>query len=159
MTNEKRMPYLVQRMRRRDNGARKGIDALFGFDYMGAAEFEFGALGRALAVAREKTDTGPAEIAHGKHAVWFVGGADDLTTAKALFADQITSGRKVRLKESTYIRESVAGTSDWFDDVRDWQKFDGWWAIDSCSAFTLFRTKTFADEWLAALGLASEPRR
>ncbi len=36
------LPYLIQRVKREDHPDKKGIDKLFLFDYMGAAEFDFG---------------------------------------------------------------------------------------------------------------------
>jgi hypothetical protein len=40
--------YLVQRLDRRDSDVRKGFDNLFACQYMGAAEFEYGALPESL---------------------------------------------------------------------------------------------------------------
>lgn len=49
-------PYLVQRaaFKSRDTAHGAGIDRLLRFDYMGSAEFEFGALPNSLRVIREK---------------------------------------------------------------------------------------------------------
>lgn len=41
-------PYLIQRANFEKNKQGKGIDALLRFDYMGSAEFEFGALPQSL---------------------------------------------------------------------------------------------------------------
>ncbi len=45
-------PYLIQRAKF-ENRSGKGIDTLLGFDYMGSAEFEWGALPKALQRTRE----------------------------------------------------------------------------------------------------------
>ena len=41
-------PYLIQRAKFQDNSNAKGIDSILSFDYMGSAEFEFGALPQSL---------------------------------------------------------------------------------------------------------------
>lgn len=48
--DENYSPYLIQRaeFKAPDNNKRKGIDAILRFDYMGSAEFEFGALPASL---------------------------------------------------------------------------------------------------------------
>ena len=46
-------PYLIQRAKFQDNPNRKGIDSILDFDYMGSAEFEFGALPQSLKRIRE----------------------------------------------------------------------------------------------------------
>jgi hypothetical protein len=46
-------PYLIQRAKFDNNPSRSGIDKLLSFDYMGSAEFEFGALGKSLARIRK----------------------------------------------------------------------------------------------------------
>lgn len=64
-------PYLVQRILKKDYSApgKKGVDALFSFDYMGSAEFEFGALPQALKRMREhakdlKIETETCNLGH-----------------------------------------------------------------------------------------------
>jgi len=47
-------PYLVQRGRFGGKSFSEGIDKIIKWDYMGAAEFEFGALGKSLKRIREK---------------------------------------------------------------------------------------------------------
>lgn len=47
-------PYLIQRARfSKFHSDKIGIDSLLDFDYMGSAEFEFGALGKSLKRVRE----------------------------------------------------------------------------------------------------------
>ena len=46
-------PYLIQRAKFENRENRKGIDALLSFDYMGSAEFEFGALPNSLKRVRQ----------------------------------------------------------------------------------------------------------
>ena len=53
-------PYLIQRAKFQDqeNSGREGIDSILDFDYMGSAEFEFGALSQSLKRI-------------GEHVLWF----------------------------------------------------------------------------------------
>lgn len=53
---EKVVPYLVQRCRFEKREKMSGIDAILSFDYMGSAEFEFGALPKSLRAIREEID-------------------------------------------------------------------------------------------------------
>jgi len=46
-------PYLIQRAKFENRDSKKGIDAILKFDYMGAAEFEFGALPQSLNRVRQ----------------------------------------------------------------------------------------------------------
>jgi hypothetical protein len=41
-------PYLIQRAKFKNRGDKEGIDSILKFDYMGSAEFEFGALPESL---------------------------------------------------------------------------------------------------------------
>lgn len=47
-------PYLVQRAKFNDRTDKRGIDNILQFDYMGSAEFEFGALPKSLENIRKK---------------------------------------------------------------------------------------------------------
>lgn len=51
-------PYLIQRAKFEKHASKdaKGIDSLLRFDYMGAAEFEFGALPKSLKRVREEIE-------------------------------------------------------------------------------------------------------
>lgn len=51
--NKIKQPYLIQRGMFFKNELRKGIDSILRFDYMGAAEFEWGALPESLKRIRE----------------------------------------------------------------------------------------------------------
>ena len=48
MEKEKLRPYLVQRANFAEREGREGIDGILKFDYMGSAEFEWGALPKSL---------------------------------------------------------------------------------------------------------------
>jgi hypothetical protein len=51
-------PYLIHRVECHYEPDRKGVMALCSYDYMGSAEFEFGAVGKALAVTRDLLSCG-----------------------------------------------------------------------------------------------------
>lgn len=53
---EKLEPYLIQRASFTKRNYKKGIDSILMFDYMGSAEFEFGALPKSLKRIRESID-------------------------------------------------------------------------------------------------------
>jgi len=46
-------PWLVQRATFKDRTHREGVDSMLEFDYMGSAEYEFGAIGKSLKRIRE----------------------------------------------------------------------------------------------------------
>lgn len=145
----RRNVWLVQRIRRRDMSSAKGIDALFTFDYMGSAEFEFGTLPQALKAMRAaKTERWrPEEITSGKFRAYYLGASDMIDMAAELFQDQLKPiEKRHRLKELSYIRESYVD-----GELKAMQPFDGWWALDPVPSFVLFRQKDHAEAWLGAL--------
>lgn len=164
--------YLVQHVNVRKLGPgeelKKGIDGYFTFAYMGAAEFEFGALPGALKVMRSsKICKKPIEITSeiGKSSCWYVGTEERAETARLFFEDQLkpSEDRVVRrLKEQTSIRRNFLGKAEYRennlrgDESRGFPKptdsdcFDGWWSIDH-SPFLLFRQKEHAALWLKNL--------
>lgn len=145
----RRNVWLVQRIRRRDMPSSKGIDALFEFDYMGAAEFEFGALPKALKAMRAAKSKRwrPQKIDFGNYRTYYVGAPDVIGVAAQLFEDQFKPiGERHRLKELTYIRESYID-----EERRGILPFDAWWALDPVPPFALFKQKDHAEAWLGAL--------
>ena len=75
-------PYLIQRMRQRKEPIdAKGVDAITSFDYMGSAEFEWGALPDALKGMRKaKPVIKEIKTKHGT--CWFFGQKDDYSGAR-----------------------------------------------------------------------------
>lgn len=51
-----RKPYLIQRATFQDREGKKGIDAIISLDYMGSAEFEWGALPESLGRIRKNIE-------------------------------------------------------------------------------------------------------
>lgn len=151
-------PYLVQRVQLNTypREGSKGVDAIFGFSYMGAAEFEYGALSTALGAMRanlkdieaepvriEDTDTPIQE----RRVCWFVGPRDKVAFATEFFADQSYDRREIRLMERTQM--SYAYQPERPEDAD--QAPIGWWAIDQEIPWLLFVNKEDASEWLARL--------
>lgn len=147
------MTFLVQRIlaRKQPTGA-SGVDKFFSFDYMGSAEFEWGALPRAIKQMRKHQ----AETAFGirridlvgapKPWVWFVGAPQDVEQAVAWVTDQARSDRKIRMKEASYFADALATPS--LADIQ------GWWSLND--KWCVFLKKDDARNWLKGLAEKTE---
>lgn len=128
-----RIPYHIQRCESRTGEDFTGWDSAFRCDYMGAAEFEFGALARSLrrVVAQTYTmqDANPDRARDGRVLYSVCGSAED-HNAVARFIPGLIS-RKMRTKEATYLAEMM-GAGHRFETI------DVWWDIDN--------------DWFLALG-------
>lgn len=152
-------PWLIQRLLpAREGKPGTGIDAYFNLDYMGAAEFEWGALPGSLKLMRpadkkEKwepiritvmspNDTGsPDDVV-----CWYVGSKETLPIAEKFFADQLQRDYEWSLKERTEIRRTYFPENEWDG------KFVGWWAVDGGPVpWAIFRTKEHAKNWLKGM--------
>lgn len=148
-------PYLIQRIQDRYIPARpaKGpVDASFGFDYMGSAEFEFGTINKALKAMREYAAAhDPKEIIlvkieHNKNKCYFVGPKSCLQMATDIFIDQLEDTRKFRFKEMTYIKQNYC------EPKESWGKCVGWWAVDeSINPWAFFVRDEDARAWKKAV--------
>lgn len=161
MSYELRLPYLVQRVSRRTFSGGTGIDRHFTFDYMGSAEFEFGALPTALRqmrAARERMKIAevlpPSQCVKGVavERLWFLGDPSYLPQAMALLHDQLgVSPPKYRLKECTYMATAFRAG----EGTR--RQFDAWWALDTekherdSVPWLLFVRREDAEQWLKEL--------
>ena len=144
-----RKPYLVQRLLPRTDPSERheGVDKFFQFDYMGSAEFEFGACSEALKAMASNLDSlleNPARIKVSSgddfYTVWYTGAKEDLENAEAFFRDQI-SDCNWHLKEGSRIKDcffTEGGKSDYFS------RYIGWWAIDEKVPWCIFKKKTDA---------------
>jgi hypothetical protein len=135
-----------------ENTELTGIDSAFHMNYMGAAEFEWGALPKALGEMKDQREKMKHVVElitpDNKYRVWFVGRAKDVENATEFFIDQMEE-RKWNLKERTYIAPSLdeADPCHWF-----YKELIGWWALDTEVPFALFTTREYADTWLRLLG-------
>jgi hypothetical protein len=153
-----RPAYLIQRVEVYDEPIvqKTGVDRLFGFDYMGSAEFEFGALPKALREMRAAPDIcrDPVRIKLSSldpvwsgevSSLWYVGVESEevLGWAKSLIVDQL-GPRTFMLKERTKMASSLNGETGYSIP-------DGWWAIDQDPPWALFTKKEYANLWLGAM--------
>lgn len=128
---------------------RPGIDGKFSMDYMGAAEFEFGALPAALKLMKKMREDQfytkkPVKLRKcGNHEIWFIGNENHLTEASDFFADQVThENPTARLCERTNMNRVYEGNESYKNMI-------GWWMIRSGCA--MFRTEDAAQAWLDCL--------
>lgn len=116
-----------------------GVDSLFDYDYMGAAEYEFGSLGKSL--RRIVPRCAEYEIVDTCHrfqgGAWLMVFCEKTKRADALrdIADIVT--RKIRTQEGSYLPEVLAGQDPSFYCT------EAWWAID--------------DDWIAFRGAERAP--
>lgn len=140
--------FLVQRIKtqfRKQLDARTGVDRHFSMDYMGSAEFEFGALPKSLREMREKIKSYEiVPLKHEGHKAWLVSVPKSKQQAQDFFADQLGE-RNTELKERTAIHNA-------YNDEQYYEDLIGWWALDgSPHPWAFFRKKEHAKQWLADL--------
>lgn len=154
MSEVVRLPSLIQRMERRreDRKESKGVDALFSLDYMGSAEFEFGAIPKALKSMRAaKNESWIIRTIQARACVaYYVGSPESFNTAVQFFEDQVKprEERKGHTKEWTYIYETYHP-----DPKRHHLgPYHGWWAVDEGEpSFILFKDKKHAEDFTSVL--------
>ena len=131
-------PYLIQRAKFEKHASKdaKGIDALLRFDYMGSAEFEFGALPKSLKRTREAIDQ------YTSFQYSFKGHPTKLVTVfcKKEAVEEVTQvlellvKREIRLKEycdlNYFVNPSESRNPTWDNDF--------WWDIDNDFFFWKF---------------------
>lgn len=162
------LPYLVQRMEARTGAPsdKKGVDALFRMDYMGAAEFEFGALPSALRRIRENLPLpAPVEIKATRDgepvSLWYVGPANALPAVTywaqtCLAKDGGGYGFEMKEQPRLYDAYGPATTkykrgSKVVEHTNYASRFVGWWCVDATAEWAVFRTLDHANNWVQAL--------
>lgn len=125
-----RYPYLVQRLRWTGKGAKAGSEGVkigdfFDFDYMGSAEFEFGAIPAAKRVFHAELEAlgwpEPEKIKVEEYVFWYVGGPRDRELAEAWVREELKTDF-TGMKERSDLRRAVTEPDKWSPN--------GWWAID-----------------------------
>lgn len=125
--------YLVQRLESK-NPCRPdmGFDGYFSLDYMGSAEFEWGAIPRALGEIRSKpTQVEAADVTIGglTRTVWFVGHKGVAATAAPAMTEWATGGSGRRgpfyAKEWTHFDDVFVNKPD------KYRRTDAWWDIQT----------------------------
>lgn len=120
-------PYLIQRGRIRHDETRKGLDALVAFDYMGSAEFEYGALNKSLKALRADLKSYQAEEATFGQAKFVVFSSGSLSVT--LHAVSEIGLQKIRLKEWCDFGE-WAYRGDNFERRKE-SRNNFWWDIEN----------------------------
>lgn len=137
--------YLTQRLNSRDRPSGKGFDALFECHYMGASEFEWGAIPESLARMRAARKVGlhigrvtRKDITIPVFVVGDVKRIESVPDAlTAWIADDYPRG-----KEMTYFPERVEGAAkEWHARTDAWWSLtdDVMWALDADTADRLLR--------------------
>lgn len=129
-------PYLVQRAKFKENGI-GSIDDVMRFDYMGSAEFEFGALPKSL-----KRMTSSADKLSVYEFIHCVSG----TTKKPLYVISVgevhddylehillMSKGELRLKECSHFDDAIKGVNFHGEPItkNSWDHCDVWWDIEN----------------------------
>jgi len=123
-------PYLVQRciVKTRKPSEILGIDAFLAYDYMGAAEFEFGCLNRNLKALLPTLDQYEIFSTDLKcqtgEGIFLVCTKEQRESVWSWIGQEAIKNNK-RLKEPTYLLENLSGAS-----VGHFNNFDIWWVLD-----------------------------
>ena len=136
--------YLVQRIKRKKkDNTKKGVDQLFQFDYMGASEFEWGALPEALKAMKDQENVGmPITTQDGDRTVtaYFHGPEGVLPIAQHLFETHYHGNRRdCYTKERTQIQDAYSPRNEWDKELI------GWWDIEH--HFVIFKSKQDRKLW------------
>lgn len=112
--------------------AMKLLRPVFRFDYMGAAEFEFGAVPKALSDIYERASKGLLDsrsFTLDGTDLWVIADSGDLDEAERRVRSwALPHGERPRMKESTHLDGVLTG-QDWVR-VRGWLEIDnGWFAF------------------------------
>lgn len=155
-------PYLVQRAAaQRWADDRTGIDAVLEFDYMGAAEFEFGAKSVALKAMRAHKDelciksylTLSSPDRHGEQtelAATFLGRPQEFDLALRWFRAELFPGQHPRHKEPTDLRWAYGQESEDYHPSAICRT-TVWWALDQGVPWMWFKNPELAERTLQAL--------
>lgn len=161
-------PYLVQRLvspwHIKENA--KGVDRYFSMDYMGSAEFEFGALPKALKAMRAACDNwqprkmkvkaGLPQTDWKDQVAWYVGPPELYDIALKLFKTELREELEFRLKEGSRIAQAygldhltASKIARGIKPENFYERLVGWWDVQSTYAF--FTKKEHAYQWLKGL--------
>ncbi|MCR4334327.1 MAG: hypothetical protein NUV47_01180 [Patescibacteria group bacterium] len=126
-------PYLIQRAKFQDNFDKESIDSILGFDYMGSAEFEFGALSQSLKRIREQISeyrtfsavgvplNHPLNVSNDFKITIFCNGNNHKEICQAV---KNLADNKFHLKE-------YCDFSDWIHSKKNYRNSDFWWDIEN----------------------------
>lgn len=131
--------YLVQRLTAQDHHRpERGFDGFFGLEYMGSAEFEFGAAGDSLKRIRASKAVVLAAREVNGSTVYFVGPKDGMQAKLDDFGPWLSGEDHPRrgvgpwCKERTYFPEHLAGEATEYMG-----RTCAWWSLDDDVMWTL----------------------
>lgn len=134
-----RDPYLIQRMKFREPKEGPTIDGILRMDYMGSAEFEFGALPASL---KEMCRDLESLSIHMLNDVVNVDGKRLCLICKESDVEEYSKfipkliERKLRLKEASYLDQEHTGKDFAGRPLSEYNRTDAWWDIDNHIMFT-----------------------
>lgn len=149
-----RQYWLVQRLESVPYANKeRGFDGFFRLDYMGSAEYEFGAAGDSLRNMRSKSGVGVFKRSvkatiEGQDVVrdvYFVAAAAEVDEASDALSAWLNAPRYGRSKEQSYFDDNFAGLAQ--DDYK--ARIDAWWSFSNDVMFAL--ESDVADKLLTAL--------
>lgn len=142
-------PHLVQRLRhfekpKRGSSTPPKISGFFNFDYMGSAEFEFGAIPAAKKELRDALAAAgwppPAKMESGKRVFWFVGPRSAIIPAALWLPEEIKEAH-TGMKERSGLKDAIEKPTEWTPN--------GWWRIDKGEPpFALFLMEQAAKDFI-----------
>lgn len=123
-------PYLVQRcvVKTRKPSEIVGIDSFLSYDYMGAAEFEFGRLGnnlRAILPTIDQYSIVSTDLKYQTREGIFLLCSKEQVEFASVWIGQEAIGNNKKLKEPTYLSDNLSGAS-----IGHYNNFDLWWVLD-----------------------------
>ena len=187
-TVEMKRSYLVQRLRKpmpaanvfafggglRNGGLSKEamslLQGIFSFDYMGAAEFEFGAVPKALqslaSVKPKRLTAGSFQIPlakvapnwhdrkattpEGDAAVYFLCRSEQASEVEARARTWASEGYAARLKEPTHLDSTLRPHNEWDGETVGWLELD--------NGFFLFTDRQMWEQTCTLFGVAVPER-
>jgi len=124
--------WLIQRMNFKDTKFEEisGVDSLLAYDYMGSAEFEFGALGESLREICKKLyqyQWFHSKLLHAKDgcSLDFICLSEQYDEVYAFLAQETREPH--RLKEPTYLKEALRGEKFYTTRCRAWWDIQNHW--------------------------------
>lgn len=141
-------PYQPRRYTDLRPGETFGVSSLFRFEYMGRAEYEWGALPTAREILSqsmaEANWPAPMQLKQGTHSCWFVGPANHIQVARVFFAEELADDRAPYTKEYTGLQRSYLNPDDRHSP-------EGWWVLLPLPGFAVFKTQFQSQEFIRAL--------
>lgn len=118
-------PYLIQRAKFQDqtNSSKEGIDSILDFDYMGSAEFEFGALSDSLKRIRDHASE--------YHQFEYIINSNKITVfcKKKNYADVCVIIND--LADNKFYLKGYCDFGDWIHSKKNHRNSDFWWDIEN----------------------------